>query len=134
MNYADLLAVIKTQCALIPGIKTCKVGLEAELTPDDYPIVRLVPSRLVPAESGTRSTLELLIYYGSPLLPFDGLEAVYAELFRLEACIYEAVMFGAVNASNALGSTVRVEYLETVTDEDRLPAYKLFASRYQLVS
>lgn len=111
-----------------PWVKACKVGLEAEITPDDHPIIRLVPSRLVPQEGGDRQWMELTIYYGAPLQAFDGLEAVYAELFRLETAIRDAVMFAAM----AVAPGLRVEYTDTITDEDRLTVYKLFASRYQV--
>ena len=43
------------QLATIPGIKTCKVGLEANLTPDDDPIIRLTPSSLTPNGPGNGS-------------------------------------------------------------------------------
>ena len=128
MDYAAMLALLKAQCATIQGVKTCKVGLEAEITPDDYPIIRLVPSRLVPQEDGDRQRMELTIYYGAPLQAFDGLEAVYAELFRLETAIRDAVMFAAM----AVAPGLRVEYTDTITDEDRLTVYKLFVSRYQV--
>ena len=65
---------------------------------------------------------------GAPLQAFDGLEAVYAELFRLETAIRDAVMFAAM----AVAPGLRVEYTDTITDEDRLTVYKLFASRYQV--
>jgi len=128
MDYAAMLALLKAQCALIPGVKTCKVGLEAEIMPDDYPIIRLVPSRLIPQEGGDRQRMELTIYHGAPLQAFDGLEAVYVELFRLETAIRDAVMFAAVASTPGL----RVEFVDTITDEDWLTVYKLFASRFQV--
>lgn len=123
--------------AVIPGVNTCKVGLEANLTPDDYPIIRLVPSQITPNGSGTAHgsrTLGLTVYFGAQLLEAtDGLPAVYAELFRLDAAIREALMVTATETSRATGGSLQVTYRDTVMDEDRLPHYKLMAARFDVV-
>src|SRR5690606_23883464 len=107
------------------------IGLEAAITPDDYPLIRIVPSRLLPpAEGSMRQSMELLIYCGMPLLEAsDGLEAVYAGLLALEEAIREQMQFTLLQAGLDAGVFLRSEYLETITDEDRLPLYKLFALR-----
>lgn len=134
MTPFALLTLIKTTLATVPNIATCQIGLEAAITPDDYPIIRIVPSRLQPpAEGSTRRGMELLIYCGAPLLEArDGLEAVYAGLLALEAAILEALQFRLIQAGLDSGAFLRSEYLETITDEDRLPHYKLFALRWRV--
>ena len=125
------------QLATIPGIKTCKVGLEANLTPDDYPIIRLVPSSLAPSSLSTINgprILSLTVYFGAQLLEAtDGLSAVYAELFRLDAAIREALLVTAIAAGLEVGRWRQITYQDTVMDEDRLPHYKLMAARFEVV-
>lgn len=103
--------------------------LEDNISPDDYPIIRLVPSRLSNGLTVSRRKCELLIYFGVPTQPFDDapdaagrtrLEKLYAELFDLETKIRERVYRN------------RGKYLETITDEDRLETYKLMAVRCEV--
>ena len=42
----DLLRYLRTALAAVAGVQTCRIGLEAGITPDDYPIVRIVPAEL----------------------------------------------------------------------------------------
>jgi len=44
MEIMALLETIRNKLATVPGVKTCKIGLEANILPEDYPMVRLVPS------------------------------------------------------------------------------------------
>ena len=121
--------------AAIPGVTSCKVGLEANLTPDDYPIIRLVPSSLTPQTPGNgQRLLAFTVYFGAQLLAAtDGLPAVYAELFRLDAAIRQALLVTAIATSRASGGSLQVTYRDTVCDEDRLPHYKLMAARFEVV-
>lgn len=106
--------------ALIPGVASCKVGLEANIGPGDYPLVRLVPSRLTPGKPYSRRTIETLVYFGMPTANSEGLEQVYADCFALEQSIIEVIR------------TLHGRYVETLTDEDRLDAYKLMTVRCNL--
>jgi len=105
----------------VPGVVSCKIGLEANISPSDYPLIRLVPSRLTAGKPYGNRSADVLIYFGSSLTNAEGLEAVYAELFDLEA--------GILAVLKSLGA----RYLETITDEDRLDAYKLMTVRCELV-
>jgi hypothetical protein len=63
---------------------------------------------------------EVLIYFGKPIHEFEaGLEAVYSELFSMEAALIDA----------AETSGVYCQYRETVADEDRVDGFKLMALR-----
>lgn len=131
------LILLKDTLAAVEGVASCRIGLEANITPADYPLIRIVPTRLIPSTLADDDDLylrqmEVLIYFGAALLEAaDGLEAVYAELLTLEAAINQAL----VTAAQAVNDSVayfQLAYVETITDEDRLPHYKLFASRWRI--
>lgn len=84
MTAWEILAQIKGTLALVDGIATCAIGLEANITPSDYPLIRIVPTRLIPKdEVGNRALIELTLYFGDALLESaDGLEAVYRGCWR----------------------------------------------------
>jgi len=114
---------LRDALATIPGVSSCKVGLEANISPADYPLIRFVPSRIVPGDLlAGGSTAELLIYFGADIGAAEsgGLEAVYAALFELESAIRGKI-------SDASGI-----YRETITDEDRLDTYKVMAIRCEV--
>jgi hypothetical protein len=51
------LEAARDAMALIAGVASCKIGLESNISPADYPLIRVVPSRLTPgrvAEIDTR--------------------------------------------------------------------------------
>ena len=120
-----VLEALRDLLGAVPGVQTSRIGLEATMTPEDYPIVRIVPSRVGPSDfiSELRAT-ECLIYFGRPIHEFtDGLEALYAELFTMEAALIAALPRS--------GDWV-AQWRETITDEDRNDAYKLMALRVQV--
>ena len=115
------LEAVRDALAGIPGVASCKVGLEANIGPGDYPMVRLVPARIIPGRPYHARECETLIYFGAPIANSEGMEAVYTSLFALEAEI-----LAVLKAQGA-------RYRETITDEDRLDAYKLMAIRADIV-
>jgi len=121
----EQLTGIKTALAAIPGVSTCKIGLEPNITADDYPIIRIVPSVIRPRNGRDfrRSEMEIIVYYGELAQPFEagGIEAQYQFLLDTERAIMAAISPGA-------GWSAR--WRETILDEDRQPGYKLFASRF----
>jgi hypothetical protein len=104
----------------IAGVATCRVGLEANISPASYPMIRVVPSRIVAGKPYSNRTIEALLYFGAPTANSEGLEDVYANLSALEAQIL------------AVLKTLKGRYVETITDEDRLPLYKLMVIRCEL--
>lgn len=116
------LTAARDALALIPDVASCKIGMEQGITAADYPLIRLVPSRLTPGRPYNNRTAECLVYFGMDITAAEtgGLEAVYAALFGLEGEIIERL--------RALGH----RYVETVTDEDRLDAYKLMVIRAEM--
>jgi hypothetical protein len=117
-----LLDKLRDNLRKIKGVNTCEIGMEASITPDSYPLIRLVPSRV--SKSNNTRLLELLLYYGEPIHEFEtgGLEEIYRRHFETEA-----LMLTAVNGTGWV-----VKYRETFYDEDRLPAYKLLAMRFEV--
>ena len=117
-----ILDTLKTALASVAGVATCKIGLEANMSPADYPMVRIVPSRISDGTSLARRKVECLVYFGQPIHEFSsGLEALYASLMSMES----ALLTAAIQSTSA-------RYIETVLDEDRVDAYKLMALRLEL--
>lgn len=115
------LTALREQLAAVPGVATCRIGMEADLRPSDYPMVRLVPASLTDSRVIGRRRCELTVYFGQPIEEFDGgLEAQYASLFEMESALLTAAQ---------ATPDVWVQYVETVLDEDRVDAYKLMALR-----
>jgi hypothetical protein len=124
-----LLEGLRDSLAGIAGVASCRIGLEANITPDDYPLIRIVPSRMQDAAVLGQREAELLIYFGMPVHPFEdepdasgrtAMEKLYAALYTLEAQILTRLAtFGGL-------------YRETIADEDRLETYKLMAIRCEV--
>lgn len=120
----DALALCPTLVAAAaddPPTGSCKIGLEANLGPGDYPMIRIVPARIIPGRPYHGRECETLIYFGAPFANSEGMEVVYEKLFDLEAEILAVLRAGGHR------------YRETITDEDRLDAYKLMAIRVDIV-
>lgn len=115
----DALATIPG-LAVVNGEVSCKVGMEANISPAHYPMIRLVPSRITPGRPYGGRTAECLIYFGAKTANSQGLELVYAELMTMEAEILRVL------------KTLQGRYIETITDEDRLDAYKLMVVRCEI--
>lgn len=120
-----VLKALRDALAAIDGVHTCKIGMEATLSPADYPIVRIVPSKLnesLPRIAVRRA--ECLIYFGVAVHEFDaGLEALYTDLLAMEKLILDTARGCA---------DIGVRHIETIMDEDRVDAYKLMALRVQV--
>jgi hypothetical protein len=60
--------------------------MEATITPEDYPMVRIVPSRPEHRSTLQERRCDALICFGRPVHEFEaGLEALYGEMFEREA-------------------------------------------------
>lgn len=122
-----LLVELRDLLGAVDGIVTAKIGLEANITDDDYPIVRVVPStsnpsRLAPI-MGLRSH-QVLVYFGKPVHEAQvGTEEVWREALELEAAL--------MNALPREGDWV-ARWISTDTDEDRLPGYKVMVMTVQV--
>ncbi len=109
----------------IPNIVTCKIGLEASLSPADYPIIRIVAGNSQGAEY--KHTLhQVKIYYGFNLSEFDGLDIIYEKLYALEKEIRDALEPGL--------EPYFCKWVNTISDEDRIPEYKILCSSFEVKS
>jgi hypothetical protein len=127
-----ILNNLKAALAALPGLATCKIGLEADMAPSDYPMVRIVPTRLLPARTLGRRRIDALVYFGAPVHEFEErpagepqrLEAVYADLLEMEELII------SLAGSSPFFTAVHVE---TIMDEDQVAdAFKLMALRFDI--
>lgn len=113
------LTALRDSLAAIDDVKSCKVGVEENLSPADYPMIRLVPARLVPGKFQNR-TIELDIYFGADKSSSEGMELVYQTLSTLESQIIAVIKVGGGR------------FIETITDEDRLETYKIMLIRCEI--
>lgn len=115
-----VLEAARDSFACIDGVKSCAIGIESNISPADYPMVRIVPIRVTPGVPYGKRTAECLIYFGMNKANSEGLEKVYEALFELESALLEKVR------------ELEGRYIETITDEDRLDAFKLMTLRVEL--
>ena len=121
------MAALRTALAAISGVETCKVGIEAGMSPADYPMIRVVPMRLVPGKPYSNRTATVNVYFGANVGETQddgsvyGLEYVYKTLSTLEDEIIQVI--------KAQGH----KYIDTVTDEDRLDTFKLMVVRCEVL-
>lgn len=91
MSYA-ILTDIKDALDGIAGVATCKIGLEQGISPADYPILRIVPTKREHGAALGRTKLRILVYFGAATAEADqGLEEVYEQLDTLEAALITAL-------------------------------------------
>ena len=116
----EVLEALRDALGAITGVASCKIGIEANISPADYPLIRLVPVRLIGGKPYNNRTTEVTIYFGADINKSQGLESVYETLFDLEAEIIKVI-----KANDCV-------YIETYTDEDRLDTYKLMYIRCEI--
>ena len=61
------LEAARDALAAIAGVASCKIGLEANISPASYPLIRLVPARITPGRPYGNRTAEVLIYRSDTL-------------------------------------------------------------------
>ena len=120
----DVLVQLRDRLSQNVNLNTCKIGIETGLSPDDYPMIRLVPVRFKRLDT-VRMHMELLVYFGMNQVESDNsLEVLYQELLTMDELIKDTLK---------VGNQFMIKHLETITDEDRLDHFKLFASRFEIV-
>ena len=120
------LEALRDKLATIEGVKTCMVGMESTMTPADYPMVRIVPSRILPAQQAvSRRVCDTLIYFGMDSHEFDGgLEQLHWKLLAMEQLL--------IAAAEANSGSYTALYRETIMDEDGVQPFKMMALRFDL--
>ncbi len=117
------LEALRDSLATISEVASCKIGLEQNISSKSYPLIRLVPQRIILGLPYNNRTSETFIYFGVKKAEAkEGLEAVYKDLFALEASIMTKV--------KAAGHKV----VETLFDEDEVAGqYKIGAMRVDII-
>lgn len=110
----------KAALAAIPGLVSCEIGRKEDVSPNDYPMIQIVPTRITPGAAYAGRTIEAWIYFGVPIEKVDALENVYEGLSELEQQILDIL------------GTIQGQYRETITDQDFFETYKLAAIRAEL--
>jgi hypothetical protein len=120
------LESLRDKLATISGVETCKVGMESTMSPADYPMIRIVPSRILPAQQAiSQRVCDTLIYFGMDSHEFDGgLEQLHWKLLAMEGLIITAAEAGS-------GSYTAI-YRETIMDEDGVQPFKMMALRFDV--
>ena len=119
----EALESLKNALAGAGDAKTCRIGFEATISPDDYPIIRVVPSETTAFCSFVGENTKCVIYFGHPVDESTtdesgeniGLEGVYQTQMAMRDEILERLRF----------SGLPIEYKGTIFDEDRIAGYKL---------
>jgi len=108
----------------IPGITTVKIGIEPNITPKDYPIIRIVPVDARPDNSiAGHERVSLDIYIGiADKFAKDGYEAIYEALQTFENDVKSRL-----NAASGAAFFWKL----TKQDEDRLQNVKVIVARFE---
>lgn len=85
------LQSLRDALAEIEGVASVAIGRERNISPDDYPLIRLEPLRTVPGRPYHQRTVECLAYFGAKIADSEGMEVVYAALLEMEAAIIEVL-------------------------------------------
>jgi hypothetical protein len=120
MSIFAKLEELACEIELVDFVKTVKIGIEPNISPEDYPLVRIVPQRMSAEAPYNKRLVETGIFFGANVTAAEGMERVYDELFFLEEEIIKAV------------KRIGGKYFETITDEDRLDTYKMMFIRADL--
>lgn len=115
------LAAVRAALAVLPGVATCKVGFEANMTAADYPMVRIVPSKIADGTNLQQRGTEVMVYFGQPIHEFTtDLEGQWQSLLTMEDAILKKLQ---ASPGFFFG------YRDTFLDEDRIEAYKVLVIR-----
>ena len=119
MSFVTTLDAMKTNLASIKGVKTCAVGLEANITPASYPMIRLVPTQFRKSDKAAHYRIcDLAIYFGLPLVEGKtSAETIYKDLIEMETKVIDATR---------MGDTYRSTYQKTMVSTSEVEHYKLF--------
>lgn len=120
----DVLTAMVAALEATGAATSTALGIEPNITGSDYPLIRVVPGKATPRKGSGARSLAVLVYFGGKLHDYDGLDSIYAQMAAMEESIVSALRSG---------SGWQASHIETLFDEDRLPAYKMAAARFDVV-
>lgn len=108
----------------IGAIQTVRIGLEATLSPADYPIIRIIPETMT--RTGDYFDREALcrIYFAEPLQLYDGLIEIYDSLLQLNDQIIKIL--------EASSTVYSAEWIDTLMDSDQIQDYKVAMATFRV--
>lgn len=120
-----LLTSLRDYLGAVSGVQSSKIGLEVNIEPSDYPIVRIVPSIMQRDSVWQRRYIEALIYFGQAVDQSDsgGLQAAYSAWLTMEEAL--------ITACSTWTGGICI-YDQTITDEGRTAGYLMLALKVQI--
>ena len=112
----EALTLLNQKLSTITTVNSCKIGLEDDIAPADYPIIRIVAGRSTGLEA-MQEKHEVKIYFGFDLNEFDGLDVIYEKLYVLEKEIKDLIVPDM--------NPYLCRWISTISDEDRLQGFKI---------
>jgi hypothetical protein len=110
----------------IDGVNTVKIGIETALSPVDYPLIRIVPTKKEHGSAFPRESLSVDVFFGYPTTQADvSLEAVYGQID-----IMERVIIGCLETCSCFTAV----FQGTEYDQDQVAGYKLAVSKFTVSS
>ena len=120
----DVLTAMVTALEATGAATSTAMGIEPNITGSDYPLIRVVPVKAAQRKGSGARSMEVLVYFGGKIHDYQGLSAVYAQMADMETAIVQAL---------SSGQGWNATHIETLFDEDRLPAYKMAAARFEVL-
>lgn len=122
----NLAKIAKEALSGINGIQTIAIGIEPNITPRDYPMIRILPIDARPDQSiGDYERVQLDIYIGlADKFDKDGYEQIYETLESFERQVKDRL-----NTDN----NAAFFWKFTKQDEDRLQNVKVIVCRFEVV-
>lgn len=110
---ADLLAVT--------GINTCRIGLEAGLSVDDYPMIRIVIDEISPSlDEYYDASARVAIHFGVPILESDE-NINMSDIYEQHLIMHNEIVSIVESSSYSYSGT----WINTIPDSDDYIEYKV---------
>jgi len=116
------LAVIDTPDG--PDV-SCKLELEDNISPDSYPLIRVVLTRLTPRKQYAHRGIEAMIVFGAKIANSEGMAAVLDGVLTME---------DAIDAVRKAQGWVYVDTIANPAPFEAPKAYKLMGMRVEMRS
>ncbi len=128
MSIFDALSEIKKILSVV-NVKTVKLGLEPNISPSDYPIIRIVAgnSEISTGFDGWSENFDFKVYCGYKLDEKIGVENIYKQIYTLE----NEIKFLLHNTQIFDGAGL-IKFQNTVSDEDTLKNFKVLCLSFRI--
>lgn len=132
LNTYDTLKEVKKLLESVKNVKTLKIGIEPNISPSDYPIIRIVSTRNELNNDDLWSyDIYFNVYFGAKLDEKIGLEKIYQALYTMEKDIKEALHNVQIPKGDENGL---IRFVDTQSDNDELKNFKILCSGFKIIS